>query len=167
MARLTGLEPATPGVTGRYSNQLSYNRAYIFVVGSITPEPGLAAMARLTGLEPATPGVTGRYSNQLSYNRSLPARMCRALGCIMATSLPRQAGFADLCRIFLSSGMTPGARSEARPHSRRPTALIREIDIPISVLFLAANTPTGGAPGHRPGDHRRYRAGGSHQTMKG
>ncbi|MEY3003311.1 MAG: hypothetical protein RLZZ491_487, partial [Pseudomonadota bacterium] len=26
-ARLTGLEPATPGVTGRYSNQLSYNRA--------------------------------------------------------------------------------------------------------------------------------------------
>ena len=27
MARLTGLEPATPGVTGRYSNQLSYNPA--------------------------------------------------------------------------------------------------------------------------------------------
>ena len=24
MARTTGLEPATPGVTGRYSNQLSY-----------------------------------------------------------------------------------------------------------------------------------------------
>ena len=30
MARLTGLEPATPGVTGRYSNQLSYNRATEF-----------------------------------------------------------------------------------------------------------------------------------------
>ena len=27
LARLTGLEPATPGVTGRYSNQLSYNRS--------------------------------------------------------------------------------------------------------------------------------------------
>ena len=27
MARVTGLEPATPGVTGRYSNQLSYTRA--------------------------------------------------------------------------------------------------------------------------------------------
>ncbi len=63
VARLTGLEPATPGVTGRYSNQLSYNRAFTL----------LAIfwwwMARLTGLEPATPGVTGRYSNQLSYNR--------------------------------------------------------------------------------------------------
>ncbi len=68
MARLTGLEPATPGVTGRYSNQLSYNRA--FPRGRIFG----AAMARLTGLEPATPGVTGRYSNQLSYNRSLPPR---------------------------------------------------------------------------------------------
>ncbi len=69
MARLTGLEPATPGVTGRYSNQLSYNRAVLF---KAYPK-GLyqTAMARLTGLEPATPGVTGRYSNQLSYNRSL------------------------------------------------------------------------------------------------
>lgn len=27
LARRTGLEPATPGVTGRYSNQLSYHRA--------------------------------------------------------------------------------------------------------------------------------------------
>jgi hypothetical protein len=62
MARLTGLEPATPGVTGRYSNQLSYNRAFFSRSGRV--------VARLTGLEPATPGVTGRYSNQLSYNRS-------------------------------------------------------------------------------------------------
>ena len=33
MARLTGLEPATPGVTGRYSNQLSYNRAVLALPG--------------------------------------------------------------------------------------------------------------------------------------
>jgi hypothetical protein len=29
VARWTGLEPATPGVTGRYSNQLSYHRPTI------------------------------------------------------------------------------------------------------------------------------------------
>ncbi len=38
MARRTGLEPATPGVTGRYSNQLNYRRAskkgYIVVYGA-------------------------------------------------------------------------------------------------------------------------------------
>ncbi len=80
MARLTGLEPATPGVTGRYSNHLSYNRAYIELVRSksknLSLPPGSdrinrSSVARLTGLEPATPGVTGRYSNHLSYNRSL------------------------------------------------------------------------------------------------
>ena len=68
VARLTGLEPATPGVTGRYSNRLSYNRA----LGRLVV-PG-QAVARLTGLEPATPGVTGRYSNRLSYNRASAAR---------------------------------------------------------------------------------------------
>jgi hypothetical protein len=68
VARLTGLEPATPGVTGRYSNQLSYNRASIPFQA---PQEGQSEeVARLTGLEPATPGVTGRYSNQLSYNRA-------------------------------------------------------------------------------------------------
>ena len=34
VARLTGLEPATPGVTGRYSNQLSYNRAMNVIYAS-------------------------------------------------------------------------------------------------------------------------------------
>ncbi len=69
MARLTGLEPATPGVTGRYSNHLSYNRAFPSALRFG------AVVARLTGLEPATPGVTGRYSNHLSYNRSLPPKL--------------------------------------------------------------------------------------------
>ena len=31
MARVTGLEPATSGVTGRHSNQLSYTRAFPFL----------------------------------------------------------------------------------------------------------------------------------------
>jgi hypothetical protein len=73
VARLTGLEPATPGVTGRYSNQLSYNRA----IASASCNRG--SLARLTGLEPATPGVTGRYSNQLSYNRLTAADNLSAL----------------------------------------------------------------------------------------
>ncbi len=85
MARLTGLEPATPGVTGRYSNQLSYNRAS--ALGAIR------MMARLTGLEPATPGVTGRYSNQLSYNRShhLPGSPSERGEGITRATCPRQA----------------------------------------------------------------------------
>ena len=29
MAEWTGLEPATPGVTGRYSNQLNYHSAVV------------------------------------------------------------------------------------------------------------------------------------------
>ncbi len=37
LARWTGLEPATPGVTGRYSNQLSYHRA---LRGQIEACPG-------------------------------------------------------------------------------------------------------------------------------
>ncbi|CAD2226454.1 hypothetical protein P3J6_90001 [Pseudoalteromonas sp. 3J6] len=31
MAEWTGLEPATPGVTGRYSNQLNYHSAFSFL----------------------------------------------------------------------------------------------------------------------------------------
>jgi hypothetical protein len=50
MARLTGLEPATSGLTARCSNQLSYS-----------------PMAPATGLEPVTSRLTaGRYC-QLSY----------------------------------------------------------------------------------------------------
>jgi hypothetical protein len=85
---LTGLEPATPGVTGRYSNQLSYNRASARGIW-------MDSVARLTGLEPATPGVTGRYSNQLSYNRPLSAQgKPRTFGRSMAARFTRQASNA-------------------------------------------------------------------------
>ena len=33
MAEWTGLEPATPCVTGRYSNQLNYHSAFYIMVG--------------------------------------------------------------------------------------------------------------------------------------
>ena len=48
MAERTGLEPATPGVTGRYSNQLNYRSAV----------PGIAREAAYSiGF---SPGVKGR-----------------------------------------------------------------------------------------------------------
>jgi hypothetical protein len=33
LAEWTGLEPATPGVTGRYSNRLNYHSLYIATYG--------------------------------------------------------------------------------------------------------------------------------------
>jgi hypothetical protein len=41
MAEWTGLEPATPGVTGRYSNQLNYHS---IVVGAAGIEPATLAL---------------------------------------------------------------------------------------------------------------------------
>ena len=58
VAERTGLEPATPCVTGRYSNQLNYRSELELRY----------KLAEWTGLEPATPCVTGRYSNQLNYH---------------------------------------------------------------------------------------------------
>ena len=77
MARATGLEPATSGVTGRHSNQLSYARVARSIARleqvALSPKHDLRKnileVARATGLEPATSGVTGRHSNQLSYAR--------------------------------------------------------------------------------------------------
>ncbi len=95
VAQRTGLEPATPGVTGRYSNQLNYrctcntlkikyghklwwaltgsNRRHSACKADALPtelsalQKRFIKVAQRTGLEPATPGVTGRYSNQLNY----------------------------------------------------------------------------------------------------
>ena len=50
MARVTGLEPATSGVTGRHSNRLSYTRTFIsrtFVLRRANPPLRAASTARL------------------------------------------------------------------------------------------------------------------------
>ena len=54
LAVRTGLEPATPGVTGRYSNQLNYRT----IVQTFEP---------MEGIEPTTPRLQITCSGQLSY----------------------------------------------------------------------------------------------------
>ena len=39
LAERTGLEPATPGVTGRYSNQLNYRSKVWWVLRGSNPRP--------------------------------------------------------------------------------------------------------------------------------
>ncbi len=65
MARLTGLEPATPGVTGRYSNQLSYNRPL--------NTPQTRDVARFYGAR------AGASSASVHVRRSFSANPARAL----------------------------------------------------------------------------------------
>ena len=81
MAVQTGLEPATPSVTGRYANQLRHWTRIIKMEqmrgieppyqpwqGRVLPLNYICIkMAVQTGLEPATPSVTGRYANQLRH----------------------------------------------------------------------------------------------------
>ena len=49
MAERTGLEPATPGVKGRYSNQLNYRSVFSRLL--------LEEMVGVAGVEPATYGL--------------------------------------------------------------------------------------------------------------
>ncbi len=55
MAQWTGLEPATPGVTGRYSNRLNYHCAS----AGLTSEYFIALQGLVAddGIEPPTPCV--------------------------------------------------------------------------------------------------------------
>ena len=53
LAEWTGLEPATPGVTGRYSNQLNYHSwQAAFRLRVFQHKPSAANLATLRGFEP-------------------------------------------------------------------------------------------------------------------
>jgi hypothetical protein len=55
LAEWTGLEPATPGVTGRYSNQLNYHSRVAQSAGSRRPATALLILlVGADGFEPPT-----------------------------------------------------------------------------------------------------------------
>ena len=54
LAEWTGLEPATPGVTGRYSNQLNYHSAWSYF--AVLANPSAAKLGDPTGIR--TPVLT-------------------------------------------------------------------------------------------------------------
>ncbi len=62
MAEWTGLEPATPGVTGRYSNQLNYHSQYCALYSLIRdqlrdnhlPDIQAGLLVGAEGIEPPT-----------------------------------------------------------------------------------------------------------------
>jgi hypothetical protein len=51
LAEWTGLEPATPGVTGRYSNQLNYHST---LVAQLEPFMQPVQLVGADGIEPPT-----------------------------------------------------------------------------------------------------------------
>src|SRR6056297_2719905 len=80
MAERTGLEPATPGVTGRYSNRLNYrskNTSWWVLEGSnLRPSPckGDALPAELS-----TPGISPLFYRVFEAFASLECRSLRRL----------------------------------------------------------------------------------------
>jgi hypothetical protein len=57
VAERTGLEPATPGVTGRYSNQLNYRSTYLQTQYYVKPKSYIVTykiLVGVAGVEPAT-----------------------------------------------------------------------------------------------------------------
>ncbi len=68
MARVTGLEPATSGVTGRHSNQLSYTRVLA------------VASAWEAALYVSTGWLSTRYSSPMKFFTTEPRLACGQFG---------------------------------------------------------------------------------------
>ena len=59
MAEWTGLEPATPGVTGRYSNQLNYHSAWAAFKWMLVASTKCYKLGDPTGIRTPVPTVKG------------------------------------------------------------------------------------------------------------
>src|SRR6476660_333881 len=90
MAEWTGLEPATPGVTGRYSNQLNYHSACWWVLRGSNPRPTPCKGAALPA-ELSTRGAEGGRALR-SVDRVLPRRAGAELRHLGGLDLERGAG---------------------------------------------------------------------------
>ncbi len=60
LAERTGLEPATPGVTGRYSNQLNYHSAVVrLLLDALQLQAKCHKLGDPTGIRTPVPTVKG------------------------------------------------------------------------------------------------------------
>jgi hypothetical protein len=74
MAGVTGLEPATSGVTGRRSNQLSYTPAAPTPRRPVLPPPTLECQAWEAGFSQVFLGLSGDFCGAASHRKIVPVQ---------------------------------------------------------------------------------------------
>ncbi len=114
MARLTGLEPATSGVTGRHSNQLSYNRR-----GGDDAPPECGGIKSVAGPRQAPLRGAGKNSARRTQRAAVPkARLC---GCSAARSIGRVNQNRLPTPTVLSTPIVPPSASTSCLEIARPS----------------------------------------------
>src|SRR5271156_6809233 len=119
MAEWTGLEPATPGVTGRYSNQLNYHSACWWVLRGSNPRPSPCKGDALPA-ELSTPWRGAEFyarGSSLASTQGAPGFNARAAGAY-GTGSP----VGRLCKLLgavrLGPAGPPRSRRSIRPDGR-------------------------------------------------
>src|SRR6266478_3534281 len=132
MAEWTGLEPATPGVTGRYSNQLNYHSACWWVLRGSNPRPSPCKGDALPA-ELSTPLEEGR-----EYTRGSPAWLG---ACLNISREPRWQGRISVrCSWAWPTPLDPCTGADAM---RAAQAIVGTMDQPSN----AADAPAHGSAG--------------------
>ena len=85
LAERTGLEPATPGVTGRYSNQLNYRSKFFAASGLHAPLRDRRRIRRLADLRPAADSLA-------SESARVPNRVVRGDDTLIARFVAERTG---------------------------------------------------------------------------